>query len=56
MADNTLYLGDGAYVEITEDVVVLYTHDGIRTTNQVILGQSELSALLRFLSDRGLRA
>ena len=48
---QTDYLGDGAYVkyEPTADSIVVYTHDGLRMTNEVWLGARELDALITFI-------
>lgn len=49
MTEKASYLGDGAYCEWRDigDLLV-YTSDGIRRTNEVVLGPHELSQLVRF--------
>jgi hypothetical protein len=51
---NDTYLGDGAYVRTGsyEGEIVLYTSNGISETNCVVLGETELDALLRWLDRR----
>ena len=43
------YLGDGAYAVMMELGLEIYTHNGVEKTNRVVLGDSELIALLRYL-------
>lgn len=43
------YLGDGAYAECDSWAVRLYTSDGIRRTNEVVLEYEHIDALFRFL-------
>lgn len=44
------YLGDGAYVYLDRmDAVVLYTSDGIRETNRVVLEPKVLFTLVQWL-------
>ena len=44
------HLGDGAYVELTEDRLLrVYTSDGIEDTNEVYLGSYEWANLVRFV-------
>ncbi len=51
-----IYLGDGAFVQLgsfaTE--VVLTTEDGISVQNRVVLGPSEIDALMGWLKRQGL--
>jgi hypothetical protein len=48
--ENSTYLGDGAYAEMTEIGLQIYTSDGIQVTNRVFLGSSEWKALLAFVA------
>lgn len=43
------YLGDGVYAECKGHLIILTTEDGIRVTNEIILDQYTLKALLRFI-------
>jgi len=56
MADNKqTYLGDGAYAEYDgQGELIIYTSDGIRRTNEGVLGASETDGLLQFMSRCGL--
>ena len=50
ITDDWSYLGDGAYVHIADwGCVTLATHDGLHTTNVVVLEPAELMALARFM-------
>lgn len=44
-----MYLGDGAYAEWNGSELILYTTDGIQRTNEVVLGECEISVLKLFL-------
>lgn len=44
------YLGDGAYAELTPIGLRLYTTDGIRETNSILLGDREYNALIEFVN------
>ena len=47
---NEVYLGDGAYVYIREGFdVVLYTSDGLHTTNSIFLEPLVLKAFVNYL-------
>lgn len=48
------YLGDGAYVAdgCYAGEVVLTTEDGVSVQNRVVMGPTEVAALLRFLEVR----
>lgn len=48
---NKAYLGDGAYVQegSFRGEVVLTTEDGISVQNQVVLGPTEIRALLEWM-------
>lgn len=50
MAD--VYIGDGVYLRIEEDQVILMTSDGIEITNKIVLTPHTLSSLLDFLARR----
>ena len=43
------YLGDGVYVEYTEQEIILTTGDGINTTNKIYLDGYILASLLEFI-------
>ena len=46
------YLGDGAYLVLDNfGDVVIYTHDGVRTKNRVVLGSFEIAILEGWLSE-----
>jgi hypothetical protein len=47
--DRESYLGDGAYVYHDGFGVVLYTSDGIRETNRVVLEPNVLAEFKRWL-------
>ncbi len=49
------YLGDGAYAAFDGFAVHVYTDNGERVTNRVVLEPEHLAALIRFLADRGLK-
>ncbi len=46
---NKTYIGDGAYVEIQGDSIVLTTRDGYSETNRVVLEPEVLRSLLDYL-------
>lgn len=50
------YLGDGAYVQIGNyyGEVVLTTENGISVQNRVVLGSTEIAALMRWLREQGI--
>ena len=50
---NKSYLGDGAYVQqgSFKGEVVLTTEDGISVQNRVVLAETEIANLLRWLVD-----
>lgn len=51
---HEFYLGDGAYVYADEfGAVVLYTSDGVRETNRVVLERDVLAAFSQWMRDRG---
>lgn len=44
------YLGDGAYVKLSDyGELVIYTSNGIKMTNSVVLGWREVDILLEFI-------
>ena len=51
-SNSGMYLGDGAYVELEGDVVVIYTSNGIERTNIVYLEPSAVQYLMEWLSRR----
>ncbi len=46
LSDNDTYLGDGAYLHITDHNFCLYTSDGIEVTNQVWLQPEYLDLII----------
>lgn len=46
-----IHLGDGAYARYDGSELVIYTSNGIHTTNSVYLEQPAISALLAFLAE-----
>jgi len=50
---SAVYLGDGAYVMAGsyQGEVILFTSDGINTTNQVVLGPNEVKALIIWIKE-----
>lgn len=44
-----VYLGDGAFAEVTYEALVLTTEDGIKTTNVIYLEPEVLRLLLNYL-------
>jgi len=49
----TIYLGDGAYAQLTVyGDLILTTSNGVMTTNRIVLGSAELKVLLDFLKDK----
>jgi hypothetical protein len=51
MIGDTHYLGDGAYVRWDQfGVLVLFTTDGVRITNQIFLEPEVLDALQAYLA------
>lgn len=53
-----VYLGDGAYVKYSGDDLVLFTHNGVHSTNSVYLERSaaEVWQKLDFMEDRAIAA
>ena len=51
--ENKTYLGDGAYAEFQGYCVELTTSNGIDTTNTIVLEPLHVTALIRFLKERG---
>jgi hypothetical protein len=49
MDGDGFYLGDGLFASFDGWQIVLYTTDGIRTTNQVYLEPEVLAAFLRYI-------
>ncbi len=52
---NATYLGDGAYIkrdEYTGDVVI-FTYNGIQTTNRVVIETRDVSTLMEWLYREG---
>jgi len=47
------YLGDGVYVELDRDDVVLTTGDGIQVTNRIVLEMDVLENLKDYLEAKG---
>jgi hypothetical protein len=45
---ETMYLGDGAYVEHTGYSFIVYTHNGVERTNEVVLEPEHLNRLNEF--------
>ena len=45
------YLGDGAYVQIGIEEVVLTTENGVSVLNRIALGPTEIDALIRYLKE-----
>ena len=51
--ENRLYLGDGAYVGISQqNAVVLWTTDGLRVTNVVVLEWEAFEKLLSWAREQ----
>lgn len=50
MIGDKKYLGDGAYVEFDGLSVVLYTSDGMRKTNEVVLEPEVLATFESYLA------
>jgi hypothetical protein len=46
------YIGDGAYVRMDDDRVVIFTSNGLGTTNRVVLEPDVLVSLIQFLKER----
>ena len=46
------YIGDGAYVDIDGDCVILTTSNGVETTNRIVLEPRVLQTLMRYLNER----
>jgi hypothetical protein len=46
------YLGDGAYVALTEQGIELTTSNGLVETNRIVLGENELAALLLWVREQ----
>ena len=44
------YLGDGVYLEVTEHDLVMYTSDGIKATNRIVLEPQVLANLMEYLN------
>lgn len=47
------YLGDGVYIEKTDDGVRLFTYDGYEEKNSIFLGQEEITCLILTLRNLG---
>ena len=49
---DKMYLGDGAYVEVdrARASLVIYTHNGVRRTNEVVLDDLGMHNLLTFIN------
>lgn len=45
------YLGDGLYVKSDDNLVELFTHDGIGKTNQVFLEPAVLKSFIAWLKN-----
>jgi hypothetical protein len=43
------YLGDGVYVDVEENWVVLTTEDGVKETNRIYLDQEVQLAFMKFM-------
>ena len=52
--NQKVYLGDGAYVALEDDGLVLTAENGIEATDRVVLGSFELEVFLNWLRDRGI--
>jgi hypothetical protein len=46
---NKRYIGDGVYVEVDEQGVILTTEDGVSTTNRIVLEPEVWAALMQFV-------
>ena len=46
-----MYLGDGAYVRIEREYIVVYTHNGMRETNTVFLEPEVARELKNYLNE-----
>jgi hypothetical protein len=51
---RSVYLGDGLYVAMDRGDVEIYSHDGIRKTNQVFMDGYVLNAFLNWLEEGGI--
>jgi hypothetical protein len=49
MSEQKSYLGDGAYVDLEYDEIVLTTSNGVRDTNRIVLGPGEVANLIRWI-------
>ena len=47
--DMKQYLGDGVYVDVEENWVVLTTEDGVKETNRIYLDQEVQLAFMKFM-------
>lgn len=46
--DGSEYIGDGAYVKWDGNAFIVFTHNGIQTTNKVYLEIPEMKKLIDF--------